>query len=215
MSTKRTKSPQEVFFVTGLPRSRTTWLSNYLTYGNIWCHHDLLLKTPHMDWFDDALRRPGAQVTGDSDSALPLAYEEINKWYPQAKWIVVLRNRMDAQKSYLKYFREHPYQRQRPLNWEQMEAAFELMDRRLTSIIEHPEISKRTLVVMFDQLERAENAFPLLQFLGPNAYRGVPERIWTQRWAMLNKMTVNPASRKIAINEDWSSKWVQAALDAA
>lgn len=215
MSFRQKTGEQEVFFVTGLPRSRTTWLANYLTYGQIWCHHDLLLRTPHMEWFDDALRRPFARVTGDSDSGLPLAYERLNQWYPKAKWIVVIRDQKAALKSYIHYFRAHPYQRQGPLNVEQVEAAYRLLDNRLSSLLVHPQISQRTLVVLFENLESSDTAWRILEFLGANAVRGVPERIWRQRWKELNNMTLNPASKKIGFNAEWSGKWVQEALNAA
>lgn len=31
-----------LFFVLGLPRSRTAWMANFLTHGNSYCDHDLL-----------------------------------------------------------------------------------------------------------------------------------------------------------------------------
>lgn len=81
-----------LFFITGLPRSRTCWLAAYLSHGNAKCFHDLSgeVKTP-VELIDRMLRS-GAEHTGDSDSGLAMYYEAISQAYPAAKWVVVRRN---------------------------------------------------------------------------------------------------------------------------
>lgn len=83
----------ETAFVTGLPRSRTAWFSNYLSHGNASIIHDGFRLLNAIDDFPIQLKKefPYSEVIGNSDPANILFWERIVEWFPHAKWVVVRR----------------------------------------------------------------------------------------------------------------------------
>lgn len=78
------------FFITGLPRSRTAWFANYLTFGDSFCLHDGFRGLKSVEDFPARLNvYEGA--SGNSDPANVLFWQRLVEWYPQAKWVVVVR----------------------------------------------------------------------------------------------------------------------------
>jgi len=98
------------FFVCGFPRSRTAWLANLFTLGNSICLHDELANHETIDGFANHLcsLRTRYDRVGVSDSALILFREPIEKHFPGAKWLVILRDRKDAEAAFLKAFTAEP-----------------------------------------------------------------------------------------------------------
>jgi hypothetical protein len=86
MSTKR------YAFITGLPRSRTAWLANYLTWGESFCYHDALHHFGYIENFYEMLETTPATVVGHADPANILAWRELHSRFPDATWIVVRRS---------------------------------------------------------------------------------------------------------------------------
>jgi hypothetical protein len=86
MSTKR------YFFITGLPRSKSAWLANYLTWGDSFCYHDQLQHFTHLHDFRTMLTDTPAAVVGHSDPANVLVWRDLAAMFPDATWIVVRRN---------------------------------------------------------------------------------------------------------------------------
>ena len=80
------------FFITGLPRSRTAWLANFLTTGASYCAHDALLGVSSFVELDAKLRALPGELRGDSDSAALLFAPRLFAMYPEARWVVVLRD---------------------------------------------------------------------------------------------------------------------------
>jgi plasmid maintenance system antidote protein VapI len=89
------------FFVTGLPRCRSAWFANLLTYGDSFCFHDawhgldsVEAIRPKLESVDNC-----PQSVGISDPALLLFWREMSEWYPDAKWVVVKRDYLDTVRS--------------------------------------------------------------------------------------------------------------------
>ena len=85
---------RRVFFVTGLPRSRTAWLANFLTVPPMsLCWHDGLsrFQTPArlVEAIEVALTQ--YEYVGVSDSGIPWVWRRLMDAYPQATWILVDR----------------------------------------------------------------------------------------------------------------------------
>lgn len=76
------------FFVFGLPRSRTFWLKNFLSYAGWTVHHDLPLSVNNLDEMRAVLSRP---QTGSSETALSRAEPMLRSWFPDARTVVVRR----------------------------------------------------------------------------------------------------------------------------
>lgn len=92
----------KTFFVTGLPRSRTAWIANYLTYGKTFCFHDGFCGLAHplelKDKFD-AMRTNGFETVGNSDPANLYFVDTLLEAFPDAYWMVIKRDLKEAQKA--------------------------------------------------------------------------------------------------------------------
>lgn len=103
------------FFITGLPRTRTSWLANLFTDRTSVCWHDALNDglepeavrrrfTSIADW------QAGVRYIGDSDSGLICHAAEVQAMYPDGVWVFVRRPRPAAEASFRKFFADHnPY----------------------------------------------------------------------------------------------------------
>lgn len=84
------------FFIVSLPRSRSAWLANLFTTDSTLCYHDRM--------FDKALLRSDRHC-GFSCSELFSQYNDIHASFPDAKWLLVKRNPIDALESFKKFQR--------------------------------------------------------------------------------------------------------------
>lgn len=84
---------QNAIFLTCLPRGRSAWWSNYLSYNGAAILHDAFYGLEDVKHFPRELREffPGAKVIGNSDPANLLFWEQIVEWFPDAKWVVIER----------------------------------------------------------------------------------------------------------------------------
>jgi hypothetical protein len=70
------------FFVTGLPRSRTAWLANFLTYGDSLCYHEALNGCKSITEYID-------KVDGCGDSNTYLGTFDYEKYFPDSKVVII------------------------------------------------------------------------------------------------------------------------------
>lgn len=183
----------DTFLITGFPRSRTGWLANLFTYGRCFCFHDGLQfgKDRLLGWIKDYQEK--YQHVGNADSGACYAWPDK---LPFDKLIVVQRNQAEAEASFIQYFTRHPYphqQKGKPGAQEVHEifSKFkELMDRAVCSF---PRGKVR--VVSFGELNHMDTAAELWDFISPE------EPFNRERWMMLDKLRVNPASEKVVLWE--------------
>jgi hypothetical protein len=76
------------FLATGLPRSRTTWLSRFLTFGDVCCLHEPSIFFRQLRDLD---RLVAAPATGASDAMMSLLWREIVARCPETRFVVVRR----------------------------------------------------------------------------------------------------------------------------
>jgi hypothetical protein len=110
----RTITPfRREFFVTGLPRSRTAWLANFLTAGDSFCFHELLAAGVSASFvqktFSRMIEEESFSVVGDSDSALVAIAPAMVAMFPTARWVLVERPVDEAMESYQKAFGTHQW----------------------------------------------------------------------------------------------------------
>lgn len=70
------------FFVLGLPRSRTAWLANFLTYGKTFCFHEGVNGCRSMEAYKEKL-------DGRGDSGTGLMLLDLDTHFPGAKKIII------------------------------------------------------------------------------------------------------------------------------
>lgn len=82
------------FLILALPRSRSAWLCNLLTFGPSFCLHEPLVGgCCNLADLRTKLARCGTAYAGASDTLFALLTEEALAEFPEAKIIVLLRDR--------------------------------------------------------------------------------------------------------------------------
>lgn len=77
------------FFITGLPRSRTAWMSAFLSNGDVVCRHEALKYCKSKADFSRLMRHPKKRV-GTADSVL--MWSDFRARFPNAPFIIIDRN---------------------------------------------------------------------------------------------------------------------------
>ena len=79
------------YFIASLPRSRTAWLANFLTYGPSFCFHEPMnqVSLAQYPWL---LGSVGTEFAGSSDSVNTLVMEQLIDMFPDAKIVVIKRD---------------------------------------------------------------------------------------------------------------------------
>ena len=80
------------YFITGLPRSRTAWLANYLTHNQSMCYHDELMDGPGV--LECTMRKAAIRFVhvGHADPANLFCWRQLDEAFlGEAKWIFVRR----------------------------------------------------------------------------------------------------------------------------
>jgi hypothetical protein len=89
------------FFIFGLPRSRTLWAANLLTWGAAHCYHELEADACDEKSFRSRMgSADGARkYIGNSGSGNFLFHERIFEWFPDASMVFLWRDPDDVQRS--------------------------------------------------------------------------------------------------------------------
>jgi hypothetical protein len=85
------------FFICALPRSRTAWLANFLSYNACHCFHEPFNEYAIED-LTALFRSTGKQYVGISDGLNTLFIERLLKVFPTAKLVVVRRPAVEVTK---------------------------------------------------------------------------------------------------------------------
>jgi hypothetical protein len=70
------------FLVLGLPRSRTAWLANFLTYGDLFCYHEGIDGCTSLEEYKE-------KIEGKGDSNTGLMLFDFEEHFPNAKIIII------------------------------------------------------------------------------------------------------------------------------
>jgi len=84
------------FFILSLPRSRTAWLANFLTYEDSFCFHEGLLQTASPYHLKDLFESVGKGIVGNADCGNIFFLNEIREIYPDAVFIYIKRDIKDV-----------------------------------------------------------------------------------------------------------------------
>lgn len=80
------------FFIIGLPRSRTAWVSVALSVGDSYCFHDGLMDCDSFSDYLDRLNSRQEIAVGDSSPALPEHVQALAECFPDARWLILERS---------------------------------------------------------------------------------------------------------------------------
>lgn len=87
------------FLILGYPRSRTAWLANFLSYGNIACGHEMLSECRFPDHLPHCISELGAEFCGTADTFASFWYDQLRVLMPGAAVVVVRRHLSDVKAS--------------------------------------------------------------------------------------------------------------------
>lgn len=152
------------FFVTGMPRSRTAWLSAWLTTETTWCAHDTPLNS-----FPPLI----GQYTGLAGPEVCVSFEDFSSSFPDAPWLVI--QRPDALTSFRAVLQQYLDVDDNVLSgwWNER---LKLLER----VIQGP----RTMTVTFEQLDTPEVARSIWEHLLPH------KPFDAVRWHLMNNLKI-------------------------
>ena len=180
------------FIITGLPRSRTSWLANLFNYGPCLCLHDGTATDKNVPMLLDqfANRNPDIKHIGNSDSGICLL-EDLS-WLDGYKVILVERDPSDVERSYYEYFKRLPYPQIGVMPRDKIHAMIEIVTEKLDAFVDNLGM-EQMMPVAFDDLNDEKVVANLWRFIAPET----PFHV--ERYRILDKLAVNPQSNKVKI----------------
>ncbi len=180
------------FFITGLPRSRTAWLANFLTYGPSVCLHDALREGTGVEDLAkrlDTLRaNTNATFVGDADPGLPNFARELHRRFPQARWVMVERHPLQAKLAHRRALRGF-------LKMDAADAAFDQTVRAFNGL-KGALMNQHVLEVKFEELDQVETVRGIWDFCVPGF------AFSHERFQLLHCLKVEAHAEKVAAQTD-------------
>lgn len=193
------------FFITGLPRSRTAWLANFLTYGESYCHHDALRFGTNTDflrrYFDEtASYDPSIERVGDSDSGLLAIAPQVARDFPDSRWVLIERDAEQCVASAHRVFGKIPYPGTPLLTEEGFRSMMKTCSawcQRVKDVVpEH-----NLMVIPFLGLEGEHTAHAVWDWCNPHTPFNFA------RYDMLNDLSVNIIPEKLKTMSNAVERW--------
>jgi phytoene dehydrogenase-like protein len=170
------------FFITGLFRTRTSWLANLFTTGEQHCYHDLMDHCASLSEFQAKL----AGGKGDSDSSLVFLFPQLVTVFPQSRWLLVLREPAECLASLQKAAQG--------TNWQDYHAEvaehWAVLLAQYQAAIQLMKWDKRVYVLDYEQLESYTAVASAVEFLTPGAL------LSRERFDLLDSLLVQPIPAK-------------------
>lgn len=189
---KMMKPSNAPFFVVGPPRSRSAWIANLLTTGDMFALHDGLRGCGSVGDLANKLGQLGVCFPGNVDPGLPHVFESIRARFPAARYVFITRDYDDALESYQTLMADH-------FTADQIADGFKRLDEAL-KVMRSALAGQYVLEVPFDELEQSAACRAIFDYCGP----GVP---WNQpRYEQLQGMRVNIIAEKMMADWDRSGR---------
>lgn len=161
------------FFITGLPRSRTSWLANFFTYNNSFCFHEATRFCSNMRDLKDMMDSHEAGNLGNADPALLYIMDDIKKSFPRSRILLVERELHETIDSFIDFYTSYAYKSIQ----EWIESLFEIM--------EHIKKKYEVKSVAHDDLNQMETCRDVWEYLVPG------EPFDVKRWNLLDELYIN------------------------
>ena len=169
---------KRVFFVTGLPRSRTAWLANLLTENKSVCWHELTGTLNSIAELKDLVERAETEIVGVSEPTLLPHWSEINQLLPDARWVFVRRDKVECARSYSAAFPDNSLVQADYDKWEEQMADAEKA------------VGNRGLTVRYQDLESYDVCSRIMRFT-------TGQELDFVRWGVLDKLRVTTLAEKV------------------
>lgn len=185
------------YLITGLPRTRTAWLANLMTYGPSFCSHELI-TVAGLDGAVGHLSRLNYKFKGVSDSGAGWCWKRILMKFPDIKVLRITRPWKEAAESHYRYFSDNPIPGMDTPSLPMTEVICQHLDKELDAmansllgpLLSSPKKIRGYRTVNFTDLHNELTCAWIWEWLVPN------EPFNRERWALLDKMRINLASEK-------------------
>lgn len=180
------------YFITGLPRSRTAWLANLLTWGDSFCFHEATTGCSSMEQLKATLETVpiGTRHIGNSDPNLGLIAQSIMETFPQCRVVLIhrpLEECVDAEFN--------------AMTWEGLSDFDDVTKAKLTKLMREASLgmahlarslpAKRVLMVGYSDLDDEGIVRGIWNFCVPNT------PFPTMRYRMLQNLRVTQIFKKV------------------
>lgn len=159
------------FIIYGLPRSRTSWLSMFLSYRDWSCHHE---RAMHMRSLADVQELFSTPRTGTVETGAPHGRCLLKWLVPNIKEVVILRPVEEVINSLMNIegvaFDE-----------KKLRKVISYSDRCLKKIAKDPDV----LVIQYDELDKEETCARIFEFCLPYKF-DEEARVWWESYKDLN-----------------------------
>jgi len=166
------------FIVHGLPRSRTKWLSKFLTYKDYTCTHEMAMTFREVDDFRNHFK----ENIGSCETGVAQGWWMIQRVLPGIKTVVVKRPVEEVLQS-LKALDLGPYSF---FDWGRLEHLMHYGDKMLDQISNHPGV----LTVQFKDLKRMETCASVFEHC-------LPYKFDIKHWSQLKNQNLQINFREL------------------
>lgn len=190
------------FIVLALPRSRSFWLSKFLSYPPYKCSHDLILQSDSLKHLITNL----SSVTGSVELGLGLAWPLLLNLLPETKIVVIRRDLNDVYRSLHRLGLYIPVEE------------LEMRDKALEQCSQHPKVKSYS----FEDLGNPECCKEIFEYClncewdetwyrayaGTNIQLDVPKRMQLnmERLAVINKIIAEAVSIDPSLEEFYAGQ---------
>lgn len=180
------------FFITGLPRSRTAWISNLFSHRNSYCYHELIRHADSIKEMAQLLKQRPETFVGTCDSTFPFYADQMIQEIPACKIVIVEREPHEVFDSLLEAFgREHATQLGELVDMT-LEAIEVLKKRYHTTSIPFEEMNDHATVMMMWESLVGRDTFDMERFHHLNMFNMeiiVPKYMSEQRSERVEHVT--------------------------
>jgi hypothetical protein len=161
------------FFITGLPRSRTSWLANFFTYNNSFCFHEATRFCSGMEDLKNLMFSHQADNIGNADPALLYIMDDLKQIFPESRVVLVEREIHETIDSFIDFYTSFEYKSIQ----EWIEQLYEIMEK----VKDRYEV----MTVPHDHLNHQETCREIWEYILPG------EPFDVKRWNLLDELYIN------------------------
>jgi hypothetical protein len=167
---------KQSFLITGLQRSRTAWLANFLTFRKSYCFHEPMLLVDDLTDLPQLFSESGAETVGASSAVLPFYIDKIWPLLPDPKLVIIERNLGDSFQSLLRMLKELPEEHREAIS---LDAVRDVHEKNWW-VLDDVKKKYDALIVPFDALTEKGACRQVWEYCVPN------EPFHEARWEMLD-----------------------------
>ena len=174
---KNIKNKKEIFFILSTARNRSSWFSNVFTYKDSFCYKEQLRYMTNWNEFTDKIEKRPEKYVGFSDPELLHFIETLYKRFPKAKYVLLERDRHDAELS-LSHVVSH-------LKWMTPDIIKRKFDRWDQDIKKFKEIVKHYEHIHFTDMYSIQHIQRIWNYILPDCKFDI------DRWELLTSLRVS------------------------